>query len=131
MKRILTTTILVLLTIGTLNTAQAQNRTPQETAAGLTMLFALEHDALYSCPPSSTAYDGCAQLSYATLFSTRALIDRWMRGFSDTQWLSGWVGDGKAVGRPFTLADYPGELFIVGVVDLGDRTVVIFEWADE
>ena len=131
MKRLIATTILVLLTIGTLNTAQAQEYTPKETAVGMTMLFAREHDALFGCPAALSAFDACARLSYSTAFMTRTLLDRWFRGFSDAHWLSGWVGDDVAVVRPFTLDDYPGEVFAVAVADLGNETVILFEWDDE
>lgn len=131
MKRILATTILVLLTIGTLNTAVAQEYTPKETAAGLTMLFALEHDALSGCPAAFSWYDACAQLSYSTVFMTRTLIDVWVRGFRDAHWASGWVGDDEVAVRPFILDDYPGELFTVAVGDIGNGTIIVFEWASE
>lgn len=130
MKRILAT-ILVLLATSMLSTAVAQEYTPQETAVGLTMLFAVENDALLGCPDGITAYETCAQLSYSTLFMSRTRVDMWMREFSDTHWLTGWMGDDVAVVRMFALDGYPGEVFAVVVGDLGNGTVIVFQWADE
>lgn len=130
MKRILAT-ILVLLTTSMLSTAVAQEYTPEETVVGLTMLFAVENDALLGCPAELGEYDACAQLSYSTQFMTRTLVDRWFRGFSDTRWLTGWMGDDVVVVRMFALDDYPGEVFGVAVGEVGSGTVIVFQWADE
>lgn len=132
MKKIISSTILVLLTLATLSTAAAQEYTPAETMDGMSMMFAIEHDGLTGCPASGTMFTNCVTFEYSTLFMTRSMIDRWFREFYDVHWMTAWSGDEAVVSRVFTMDAYPGVLFAVGAGAMGGySTLVSFIELDE